>query len=412
MRTEKEMFDLILNVAKADERIRAVYMNGSRANPNIPKDIYQDYDIVYVVTETKSFLEDKNWISVFGELTMLQEPDSNNFGWGLDADFSRSYGWLMLFKDGNRIDLHIVVKEEMLKNYISDTLTVPLLDKDSCLPEIPPTSDKQYWVKKPTVEQYRGCCNDFWWCLNNVAKGIARDELPYAMWMYNVVVREMLFRMVDWYIGINSDFSLSPGKMGKFYKKYLPRELYEMVAKTYSDSDYEHFWEAVFTACDLFRTTAVPVAGYLQFTYNQDDDTNMTEYLKKIKSIHEITDSVACCGLVCKLCHLADSCDGCGSEENCCGCRTSYEGCYQYDCCREKGIDGCWECETAPCDKGMFSSEHDVRNRAFIRYIKENGRDKLAERLYSNTQKGIFYGYGKDYDGLGSIEAVIQKLEG
>lgn len=53
MRTEREIFDLILHVARNNEQIRAVYMNGSRANPNVQKDIYQDYDIVYVVTETK-----------------------------------------------------------------------------------------------------------------------------------------------------------------------------------------------------------------------------------------------------------------------------------------------------------------------------------------------------------------------
>ena len=39
MRSEKEMMDLILETAKNDERIRAVYMNGSRTNPNAPKDI-------------------------------------------------------------------------------------------------------------------------------------------------------------------------------------------------------------------------------------------------------------------------------------------------------------------------------------------------------------------------------------
>lgn len=41
MRTEKEMYDLIINTAKEDERIRAVYMNGSRTNVNAPKDIFQ-----------------------------------------------------------------------------------------------------------------------------------------------------------------------------------------------------------------------------------------------------------------------------------------------------------------------------------------------------------------------------------
>lgn len=67
MRSEQEMMDLILGVAKADGRIRAAYLNGSRANPRVAKDPYRDYDVVYVVEETASFLADKGWISVFGE---------------------------------------------------------------------------------------------------------------------------------------------------------------------------------------------------------------------------------------------------------------------------------------------------------------------------------------------------------
>ena len=67
MRTEKEMYDLILDIARNDERIRAVYLNGSRTNPNAPKDIFQDYDVVYVVTEMFPFIKDKDWIKCFGE---------------------------------------------------------------------------------------------------------------------------------------------------------------------------------------------------------------------------------------------------------------------------------------------------------------------------------------------------------
>lgn len=52
MRTESQMMEIILNAARQDDRIRAVYMNGSRTNKNAPKDLFQDYDIVYVVTET------------------------------------------------------------------------------------------------------------------------------------------------------------------------------------------------------------------------------------------------------------------------------------------------------------------------------------------------------------------------
>lgn len=87
MRYEKEMFDLILSVANIDNRIRAVYMNGSRANSNVRKDIFQDYDIVYVVTETESFLRDDGWTKVFGELIIAQEPDNLDKMKGRDVDF-------------------------------------------------------------------------------------------------------------------------------------------------------------------------------------------------------------------------------------------------------------------------------------------------------------------------------------
>lgn len=282
MRTEQEMLDLILNIAKTDERIRAVYMNGSRANPNVKKDKYQDYDIVYVVTETASFLKDKGWISLFGDIAIVQEPDSNDLGWGQNADYSRSYAWLMLFKDGNRIDLHIQIKEAMYEVYTTDSLTVPLLDKDNILPPIPPSNDKGYWIQKPTKSKYDGCCNEFWWCLNNVAKGIVRDQFPYAIRMYNEIVHVELDKMLEWYIGTKTDFSVSVGMWGKYYKKYLPAEYYKLYIKTYSNN--EKFWTVIFTACELFRAVAPVVGKHFGYVYNQSDDDNMMKYLKKMKN--------------------------------------------------------------------------------------------------------------------------------
>lgn len=282
MRTEKEIFDLILGIAKKDDRIRAVYMNGSRANPNVTKDKYQDYDIVYVVTETKSFLEDKTWISVFGDIAIVQEPDSNDFAWGANVDYSRSYTWLMLFKDGTRIDLHIEIKELTKEGYTSDTLTIPLLDKDNILPTIPPSNDKGYWVQRPNKAKYNGCCNEFWWCLNNIAKGLVREQIPYVTRMYNEVVHIELDKMLEWYIGINADFSISVGMWGKYFKKYLPANIYESYIKTYLN--YEDPWTSIFTACELFRTIALEVGKHFKYEYNQQDDDNMINYLISMKN--------------------------------------------------------------------------------------------------------------------------------
>mgnify|MGYP000537229693 CR=1 FL=1 len=91
MRDEREMLELIVGVARKDDRIRAVYMNGSRTNRKIGKDIFQDYDIVYVVRENRPFYEDTGWIDVFGERLYMQRPDEVDRCNGLDVDFEYVY---------------------------------------------------------------------------------------------------------------------------------------------------------------------------------------------------------------------------------------------------------------------------------------------------------------------------------
>lgn len=100
-------FAIIVEVAAKDDRIRAVYMNGSRTNKNVKKDIFQDYDIVYVVNENRPFIEDKEWINIFGERLYMQYPDEIDVINGIERDFDKCYGWLIQFKDGNRLDLHV-----------------------------------------------------------------------------------------------------------------------------------------------------------------------------------------------------------------------------------------------------------------------------------------------------------------
>src|SRR5512136_1599508 len=139
MRSEHEMLDLILNTARNDERVRAVIMNGSRVNPIAPKDFFRDYDIVYIVTEKESFLADPGWIKVFGELMILQLPDEMSDPPPNPED-KDSYGYLMQFADGNRIDLGLVPVGKLDK-LEPDSLTLTLLDKDGILPHYPPPDD-------------------------------------------------------------------------------------------------------------------------------------------------------------------------------------------------------------------------------------------------------------------------------
>ncbi len=283
MRTEQEMFRLILSVAQADERIRAVFLNGSRANPGAEPDPWRDYDIVFSVTAVEPMVNDPTWLRPFGKPCIVQEPDSVDYAWGANLDLKRGYTWLMLFPDGVRIDLHIEAMEVTLRELGRDSLTVLLLDKDGALPALPPASDKGYWVSAPSLAQYNGCCNEFWWCLNNVAKGIVRDQLSYSMWMLNTVVRDMLTKMLAWHCAMAHDFRISVGMEGKYFKKYLPVPLYEKLAHTYPSEDYPAMWEGIFTMCDLFSQTARAVGEQLGFPYRQDWENGMRAYLATMK---------------------------------------------------------------------------------------------------------------------------------
>lgn len=179
MRTEKEMMGLIIQTAKEDDRVLAAYLKGSRTNPNVPKDRYQDFDVMYVVRETKSFIADPAWLERFGKIILKQEQD-DDFGYGdrfgIRSHYEQSYSWLLLFADGNRIDIGVETVAAMEKGTNRNKLFLPLLDKAGCLPELPPPTDEDFHVAPPTAKQFRGCCNTFFWSLCDVAKGIARVE--------------------------------------------------------------------------------------------------------------------------------------------------------------------------------------------------------------------------------------------
>ena len=50
-----------------------------------------------------------------------------------------------------------------------------------------------------------------------MAKGIVRDQLPYAWRMYHQVVHAELEKMVEWYIAAEYDFSGLYRDVGKIF---------------------------------------------------------------------------------------------------------------------------------------------------------------------------------------------------
>ena len=95
-------------------------------------------------------------------------------------------------------------------------------------------------------------------------------------------------------------------------------------------------------------------------------------------------DPIAYCGLSCNHCFLTEWCGGCRTAYNTCSYATcSPDGiCPNAACCREKGMDGCWECAGLPdCRKGFYENQDVNAIKAMALFIRKHGKKELAAVL-------------------------------
>lgn len=278
MRTENEVLTQLIDFANVDHKVRAVILNGSRANPNVGKDIFCDYDVVFSVTDPDYYLKNQEWIQRFGELVIMQQND-DKIG---ERD---KYLFLMQFKDGVRIDLSFDPVECIAQTIANDSLTKVLLDKDNVIKPLPLPNDSIHNVPKPTETEFNKVMNEVWWIQTYVVKGIWRDELPLVKYMYDVILLDCIVKLLSWYVGIQHDWKVNVGKCGRWNNKYLPQSLFNEFKATYSGASYEQIWTALFNAGKLIRKVGTEVAHELSYTYPLQDDINVTEYIRKVKGL-------------------------------------------------------------------------------------------------------------------------------
>lgn len=289
-RTEKEIFDLIRKFAEADNRIRVVILNGSRANPNIQKDIFQDYDIACFVTDVEPYLIENDIVPHFGETIIVEQP---NLGpWPPDDADGSYHNYNMQLLDGNRIDLTFFCIEKLVEQ-CKDSLSKVLIDKDKLCLNLPSASESSYFISEPSNVKFKGCCDAFFFAIgSHIPKTIWRKQLPLLKSYLEGWLREPVQLMLSWEIGIKTGFSKSIGAKGKYLERFLEPEKWEKYLRTYVDSDYENIWDSIFLFYEIFVESATIVAKEYNFIFPEENASKVLSFLKHVRDLSDKAESI------------------------------------------------------------------------------------------------------------------------
>lgn len=267
MRTEAEMLDVILQTAKVLQ-VDAVAMSGSRTNPNVPKDEFQDYDVVYVVDDLDNLTNNLSWLDQFGKRIIEQE---------VALDHRCLY--LMLFEDGNRIDLTLCPKEHM-KEWVDSEAGFTVLEDPEHLFEPYSQNLERYWTSPATETNFVKSCNEFWWVSAYVAKGICRKQVIYATdHLYGICQQEFL-KILAWQVASNRGV-VDIGKNYKYLFNYLPTEKEKEFSNLLDFSSIEKLSQSLLATMQLFHREAQRLAQKLEFHYDKEVAEKMIEYAEE-----------------------------------------------------------------------------------------------------------------------------------
>lgn len=269
-----------MNKARDDERIRAVAMDGSRANKNAVHDNYSDFDIAYFVTDVREFTKDKSWINYFGDILIVQYPE-DWYSHPYDFDGHESFVYLMQFSDGNRIDLSIVDIRNIDKEKYNDEPRVVLLNKDDYEELISIDNEIAFFMQPPTQQEFYNTCNEFRWLSIYISKGLCREEFYYAKYSYEVLIMEMFMKMLNWRIGIEHGFNINTGSHYKYLKRFLSSSEMKRLQGLFPNGEYEDMWNKLFLMYDYFNEMEIEVSTYFNFVCDKVETKRVKEFLIK-----------------------------------------------------------------------------------------------------------------------------------
>ena len=284
MKVREDKLKSIIEWAEKNEDVRVLLLTSSLVNPLAPVDEYSDLDIEIVFENNSNYISDKSWTLNFGTPIAMIEEDESCF------DHKHAMK-MLLYKDGVKIDFKLYSKSKFIKETQEKQLSEDwdigykiLIDKDSITTQMLNPTYQVSIIKKPTEKEFKNLLNDFWWDTTYVAKCLARDEIFYAKFMSETVIRtQYLIPLIEWHIASEHNWNITTNKYGRLFKKYLTQEIWTKIEKTFSGSKIEENWTALFSMADLVSEMGTEVSEKLEYIYPQKLESDIRKHLDELK---------------------------------------------------------------------------------------------------------------------------------
>ncbi|MGG7552949.1 AadS family aminoglycoside 6-adenylyltransferase [Chryseobacterium arthrosphaerae] len=287
MKIREEKLEKIIHWAENNPDIRAVLLTSSLVNPYAPVDDFSDLDVELVFDRRQPYEINNEWLSLFGEPISMVEEDDTVF----DGKHAMK---MVLYKDHVKVDFKLYQISEFIEEIQQENLPDDwdvgykvLIDKDGLTKDMKSPTYQSVMIRKPSEKKFKQLLNDFWWDTTYVAKCLKRGDIFYAKFMSENILRtDYLVPLTEWYIAAASDWNtVTTNKHGRLFKKYLTADLWNRVEATFSGSDIEENWTALWAYADLVHELGTSLAEKLSFEYPYTHENDIRSYLKEVQSI-------------------------------------------------------------------------------------------------------------------------------
>ena len=284
MKVREEKLKSIIEWSEKNEDVRVLLLTSSLVNPLAPVDEFSDLDIEFIFENNTNYISDKKWIFNFGNPIAMFEDDESSFK-------GKHAIKMVLYEDGVKADFKLYSKPNFLKEINLQALPEDwdigykiLIDKDGITKQMLKPTYQTSIIKKPSEKEFQILINNFWWDTTYVAKCLVRDEIFFAKFMSETIIRtEHLIPLIEWHIASEHNWNITTNKYGRLFKKYLNQEMWTKTEHTFSGSNIKENWTALFSMTDLVSEIGTELSKKLEYKYPDKLENDIRKYLAGLK---------------------------------------------------------------------------------------------------------------------------------